>query len=670
MPASKTPELHIDIETYSSEDLTKVGVYRYVESIDFEILLFAYAFDDEEVECIVLAEGEELPERVTKAINDKSVHLCAHNAAFERICLNAAGLETSISRWYCSAVKSAYLALPRSLKDGSEVLDLGNCSKADYGKTLINFFSKPIKPTKRNGFRSRNLPHHNREKWDLYIQYNIQDVIAEREIGRLISKYTIPTFERQMYILDQEINDRGVLVHHDFVSNAIQLREHHFERLSKQLLKVTRLANPNSVAQLKKWIESRTGIIVKSLSKDTIPKILDKVEDSAVREALQLRSGLSLSSLKKYDAALISKNDDDRARGLFNLYGASRTARWAGQRIQLQNLKQNHINLLDEARDAVLRGDYSEAVNFQDKNYDGELEDLDIASLLSQLIRTSFIAGEGKTFLVADFSAIEARVIAWLADEQWRLDVFNGHGKIYEASAAKMFGVPVESISKSGENYGLRAKGKVAELALGFGGGLGAVRRMPGGNTVGNDSEVQSLIDAWRRTSPNIVKLWNDLEKGAIEAMSTRRVVNPIKHVDLSMKVTKDVLQIKLPSGRKMTYWHPGTGINRFGGQSITYWGMGESRKWMKLETYGGKLTENIVQAIARDIMALALTRLNDAGYPIVMHVHDEAVIERPLKGADKELEKVCEIMGAPVEWAEGLPLGADGYVTPYYKKD
>jgi DNA polymerase bacteriophage-type len=650
------PELHIDIETYSSIELKTSGIYRYVESLDFEILLIAYAFNGAPIEIIDLAAGERPPSEFISALSDPKVKKHAHNANFERQAFIKYGYDIPISQWRCSMVKAAYCGLPLSLEEASKALNLGDKSKSTAGKALIKYFTMPCRPTKVNGRRTRNSYLDDPEKWESFKEYCKQDVEAERELSKRLRPYTLPDSEKLFYILDQEINDRGIEVDLHMAKAAYDMDNECNEMLSNRMKKLTGVENPNSPAQLKEWLSSALQKEVNTLAKETVDPLIEEVGPGLVSDVLKLRKKLAKSSTKKYLAMLNCTCEDSRARGLFQFYGANRTGRWAGRFIQMHNLPQNHLgDFLAGSREAVRSGDY-ELVSML---YD------DVSSVLSQLIRTAFVAKEGHTFVVADFSAIEARVVAWLAGEQWRLDVFNTHGKIYEASASMMFGVTIEEVTK-GSDY--RAKGKVAELALGYQGSVGALNKM-GAKEMGiSESEMKIIVDKWRRANPNIVKFWHMVEAAAHRAIETRK---PVKYRNLVFNCDHKVLTIQLPSGRQLFYQRPSFTINKFGQKSIRYMGINQDTKqWSYTDTYGGKLTENITQAIARDILAEALHRLDQNRYDIVMHVHDEAVCEVPAIDAEDSLKKVCEIMAQELDWSEGLPLGADGYVTKFYKKD
>lgn len=656
-------KLHIDIETYSSVDLRTSGVYKYVESIDFEIMLCAYAFGSDPIKIVDLAQGEQLPAEFLDAMVDANVLKYAHSAAFERLCFKAFGLDVPINQWFCTAIHSGYCGLPLSLGDISKALSFDESkAKSSSGKALIRFFCIPCKPTKANGGRSRNLPEDAPDKWSDFRDYCVQDVQAERSIEDRLEPFPIPRSERELYFLDQKINDDGVLIDAELAAKAYAVDQDNAAVVYEKIKKLTGVDNPNSVAQLKEWLSNATNENITSLAKENVADLLAGDVGANVREVLRLRQMGSKSSIKKYTSMLNCICKDGRGHGFFQFYGASRTGRWAGRLVQLQNLTKNYLPDLTTAREVVKTGDY--------KNV--EVLYGDVSDTLSQLIRTAFVAPEGKTFAVADFSAIEARVIAWVAGEGWRLSVFHTHGKIYEASAASMFGVPIESIGKGSP---LRQKGKVAELALGYQGSTGALKVM-GAEKMGlNDKEMKDIVGRWRKASPNIVNLWKDLEGSAKQAIQKRKKIRTARK-GISFYSNGKILTVKLPSGRKLFYCNPKIKmktIRRGPGDSwdteaITYKGMDQiKRQWVETDTYGGKITENIVQAIARDLLAEAMVRLDTAGYKIVMHVHDEVVVEIP-KGGD--LEKVCRIMSIAPAWAEGLPLAADGYLTDYYKKD
>lgn len=650
-------KLHIDIETYSSVDITTSGAYKYMESVDFEILLIAYAFGDDPIEIIDLAQGEKIPSKFITALQDPAIEKHAHNANFERQAFKKYGYDVPAKFWRCSAVKAAFCGLPLSLDGVSKAMNLGDLGKSASGKALIRLFSCPVKPTKLNGLRERNFYFHDPIKWELYKDYCKQDVEAEREIYNRLSKYEIPNFERLNYILDQKINDKGILIDLVMAQNAFDIDTRFAIELSDRVKELTGIDNPNSAAQLKNWLSGAMQKEIKTLAKGDIPSLILEAGVGAVSEVLTIRQKLSKTSTKKYVAMLACACDDKRAHGLFQFYGANRTGRWAGRLIQLQNLPQNHLNDLEEAREIIASGDYSLATMLYD----------DIPSVLSQLIRTTFVAKEGHTFAVADFSAIEARVIAWLADETWRLKVFASHGKIYEASAAMMFNVPIESVTKGSE---LRQKGKIAELALGYQGAVGALKTM-GGEAMGlSDLEMDTIVKKWRKANPAIVRLWADIESCAIHAIETKKKIVSI-HKNLEFEYNGEVLTILLPSGRKLFYQSPSFTKNKWDKKSIQYKGMDQTTKqWGHVDTYGGKLVENIIQAIARDLLAESMLRIDKADFNIVMHVHDEVVCEVSLEHKDAHLKAIEYIMSIPIDWAEGLILTADGYTTPFYKKD
>jgi len=648
-------KLHVDIETYSSVDIKTSGAYKYTQSLDFEILLIAYAFDNEPVKVIEDRNLAPWPSEFIEALVNPHIEKHAHNANFERQAFKAYGFEVPIEQWYCSAVKSAYCGLPLSLDEVSKALKLEEKGKLASGKALIRYFCMPCKPTKANGMRTRNLPEHDLEKWEEFKRYCANDVVAEREINHRLKAYSIPDFERTNYIIDQEINDRGILIDTVLAQNAVDIDARFNLEVSGRVKEITNLENPNSPAQLKKWLGDALGKEINTLNKESVLDLLEESEDGEVSEVLQGRSLMAKSSVKKYAAMLNCVCEDGRAHGLFQFYGANRTGRWAGRLIQLQNLPQNHMKSLELARQTVRSGDY-ELLNMLYGN---------APTVLSELIRTTFIAPRGKTFSVCDFSAIEARVLSWLAGEKWRLEVFKTHGKIYEASASKMFNVPIESVTKGSD---LRQKGKIAELALGYQGGVGALKTM-GGEKMGlSESDMSLIVSRWRKANPSIEQLWGEVEKAAIQAVKNRNT----KALDkLVFRMEGDILTIKLPSGRKLFYVSPRLAPNRFGREAIKFMGMEQTTKrWGWVETYGGKLVENIVQAISRDLLANAMQQLREDGFEIVMHVHDEVVCEVDENEADEILKDMERLMSMHVEWADGLPLAADGYVTKFYKKE
>lgn len=643
--------LEIDIETYSSVSLQKCGVYKYAESPDFEILLFGYSADGMPVTTVDLAGGEKLPSEVLDALTDDGVVKWAHNAQFERVCLSRylglpQGEYLDPEAWRCSMVWAAYMGLPLSLEGVGAVLGLEK-QKLTEGKDLIRYFSVPCSPTKSNGGRTRNLPEHDPEKWARYKAYNIRDVETEMEIREKLAKFPVPEEIWDEYHLDQEINDRGIRVDMPFVKQALAIDEISRNRLTEEMKKLTDLENPNSVVQMKSWL-ANNGLETDTLGKKTVAALISETEGD-VAEALSLRLQLAKSSVKKYQAMENAACADDRCRGMFQFYGANRTGRFAGRLVQLQNLPQNHMDDLAEARALVRNGD----MDALDMLYD------DVPDTLSQLIRTAFIPAEGKKFFVADFSAIEARVIAWFAGESWRTQVFKDGGDIYCASASQMFKVPVE---KHGVNGHLRQKGKIAELALGYGGSVGALKSMGALDMGLDEEELQPLVNAWRQSNPHIVRFWWEVDAAVKKAVKEREMqdVRGIKFFWRS-----GMLFIRLPSGRTLSYVKPRMGENRFGGESVTYEGVGSTKKWERIESYGPKFVENIVQATSRDILMYAMKTLRNCS--IVAHVHDELIIEGDLR---MSLEAVCEQMGRVPPWANGLVLRADGYVCDFYKKD
>ena len=646
--------LGIDLETYSDVDLGKCGVYRYVEG-DFHILLFAYAFDDDPVKIVDMACGEKLPQEVVEAIFDPEIIKCAWNAAFERTCLSQYfGQQLSPDSWRCSMVHAASLSLPLSLKNAAAVLKTGE-QKDRAGEDLIKYFSVPCKPTKTNGGRTRNLPEHALEKWQQFKDYCLQDVRTERDIRKVLERFPMQDHEWDFYHLDQRINDRGVLIDRQLVEQAITCDMLQSEEMTKKAYELTGLENPNSVSQLKSWLEER-GIPVDSLGKkDVAAMISDLDKHSTDQEALdmmKLRLQMAKSSVKKYQAADRYICKDGRAHGLFQFSGAQRTQRWSGRGIQIQNLPQNHISTLDEARELVKMGCFDIVESIYGNTPD----------ILSQLLRTMLIAKPGYEFVVADFSAIEARVLAWLAGEQWRLDAFNKGEDIYCASASQMFGVPVV---KHGVNGELRQKGKVAELACGYGGAAGALISM-GALSIGlKEEELPDLIDDWRSSNPHIVQFWWDIEKAAIDTINDHK---ERKVGRIGVQFYANTLWLVLPSGRKLAYIKPKLQPNRFGRMAITYEGLGQNNNWCRGETYSGKLVENITQATARDLLAEAMWRMERAGLDIVGHVHDEAILEVPVGAVT--VDDVVKIMSVNPDWADGLPLNAAGYSGFYYFKD
>jgi DNA polymerase len=655
--------LSIDIETFSSIDLKKCGVYKYAESDDFEILLFAYSKDNEDVKVVDLACGESLPPEIIKALLDDNVEKWAFNSQFERVCISAwlrknypdefyDGIEVDTNynylspiSWKCSMVWSAYMGLPQSLEGVGEVLGLDE-QKLKIGKDLIRYFCMPSKPTKSNGGRTRNLPNHDMKKWELFKEYNKRDVEVELAIQKKLSKFLVPNFIWQEYYLDQEINDRGILIDMQVVENAISINEKNHDKLMKDMKNLTGLDNPNSTIQMKQWLKNN-NIGIDSLDKNSVKELLKSV-DEPIKTVLLLRQQLSKSSIKKYQAMKNVVCIDNRARGMFKFLGANRSGRWSGRLIQLQNLPQNHMPDLEQARNLVKNNDYL------------ALEMLyDISDTLSQLIRTSFIPREGYKFIVADFSAIEARVLSHLAGEEWRNEVFKNNGDIYCATASRMFNCKVE---KHGENSHLRQKGKQAELACGYGGSVGALKSMGALDLGLCEDELLPLVKAFRNSNPKIVNLWWEVDKKVKEAINLRTTTET--H-GIYFIYQSGMLFIELPSKRRLCYVRAMISENKFGGESVTYEGIGQQKKWERIESYGPKFVENIVQAISRDILMYAISNLRHCF--IVAHIHDEIVIEC---SKNVMLDVVCEQMSKTPPWIDGLNLSCDGYETLFYKKD
>ena len=639
----------IDIETYSDISLPDCGVQRYVSSEQFEILLFAYSIDEGEIQVIDLASGEKMPEEVMDLLMDDSVIKTAFNAAFERTCINRYfGLSLPPEVWRCTAVQSAILALPLSLEGVGEALSLDK-KKMSEGKELIRFFCMPCKATKANGGRTRNLPSDAPEKWEQFKTYCKRDVDVEMQIRRKLKNYPIPDREQVLYCMDQRINDRGIRVDTQMAGQAIACDLLYKEAAAKRAYELSGLENPNSVSQLKGWLSDK-GIEVDSLAKDTVTELVGKTEGE-VSELLKIRLAMSKTSVKKYEA-IERAVCDGRVHGLLQFYGANRTGRWAGRLVQIHNLPQNHMEDLELARSLVKEGRFDLV----------ELLYPSTPEVLSELIRTAFVAKPGCRFIISDFSAIEARVLAWMSGEAWRLRVFSTHGKIYEASASAMFGVPIEEIGKTSP---LRQKGKIAELALGYGGSVGALVSM-GATKMGlSEEELPDLVSQWRLANPHITEFWWKVDAAAFKAVKERCMVQMDR---LLFEYRGGILFIHLPSGRKLSYVKPRLELNRFGREGITYEGVGESKKWTRIETYGPKMVENIVQAVSRDILAEAMLRLEKAGFDIVMHIHDEVVLEVP-EGVSS-VEEVNELMAVNPSWTMGLPLKAAGFESVFYKKD
>lgn len=661
----KIHTLSIDIETFSDVDLNKCGVYKYAESDAFEILLFGYAADNGSVSVIDLASGGEIPQEILAALSDPDVTKWAFNANFERVCLSnwlkkhhpehftgysipedPASAYLDPSSWRCSMIWSAYLGLPLSLAGAGAVLGLEN-QKLSEGKDLIKYFSVPCKPTKANGGRTRNLPHHDREKWEQFKLYNQRDVEVEMAMQKRLAKYPVPASIWNEYRLDQEINDRGIALDMDIVKNAIAFDERSNSRLTETMKDITSLENPNSVTQMKQWLADN-GLETESLGKKDVAKLIPDAPDK-LREALQLRLQLAKSSVKKYQAMQNAVCRDGRAHGMFQFYGANRSGRWAGRLIQLQNLPQNHMEDLTQARELVRSSDYDTLELLYD----------DIPDTLSQLIRTAFIPAHGNKFIVCDYSAIEARVLSHLAKEKWRSRVFAEGKDIYCASASQMFHVPVE---KHGTNSHLRQKGKIAELALGYGGSIGALTSMGALDMGLSEEELPDLVTKWRDSNPNIVQFWWDVDN-AVKTTIKKRVSTSVN--DIRFQYKSGMLFITLPSGRQLSYVKPKIGENRFGGESVTYEGVGATKKWERIESYGPKFVENIVQAVSRDLLCFAMQNLSYCF--IVGHVHDELIIEC---SPEVSLDTVCNVMSRSPDWMPDILIRGDGYCTEFYKKD
>lgn len=649
--------LAIDIETYSSADI-RYGVYKYADAPDFEILLLGYAFDDEPVQVADLTR-EEAPARFVQALFDRSVTKTAFNANFEMTCLRKYYPDMPLECWECTSILSLYNSLPTGLAKVAEILKLGADKQKDArGKALINYFSRPCRPTKANGGRTRNRPEDAPDKWAEYIEYNRQDVVVERAIRQKLLRLRPPETEHRYWLMDQQINGNGAKIDRQLVENAIRMSREYSGRLRTEAARLTGLANPNSVAQLKRWVEDRLGETVPALDKKAVADLLGRDLPDEVRRVLEIRQLMGRTSIKKYEAMAQAVCSDGRVHGMFQFYGAMRTGRWAGRIVQLHNLPRSSMPVeeLRAARAVVRRGDLEELALLWDN----------VPDVLSQLVRTAIVAEDGCRFLVDDYSAIEARVIAWLAGEKWRQEVFAHDGDIYCASASAMFGVPVE---KHGVNGHLRQKGKIAELALGYGGGIGALKAM-GADKMGlTDEELAEIVAKWRKASPAIGRFWWDVDAAARQAIRNPGEMVEIRQGRLRFHCRFGALFIELPSGRHLVYIHPRLGQNRFGGESILYSGMEQgTRAWGTLETYGGKLVENIVQATARDCLAAAMLRLTKAGYRILMHVHDEVIMEMPKDRGS--LEEVTRIMSQNEPWEKGLIKNADGFEDIYYRKD
>lgn len=654
--------LSIDIETFSSVDIKKGGLYKYVQSPDFQILLFAYSFDGEPVKIIDLAQGETLPPDIMMSLQDPNIIKHAYNAPFEWYSLNKF-FYSPLSQWHCTMLHGLYCGYTAGLAATAVALGLPEDKrKMGIGQALIKTFCKPCKPTNKNGQRERTLPHHEPEKWQLFKEYCKQDVVTEMEVERRISSFPVPDQEQKLWELDQQINAYGVKVDQELINGALYCSEIISTELTKEAVQLSGLDNPKSIQQLSKWLEDETGEEITDLQKSTVKELIKTTDSDAARRMLEIRQELSKTSVKKYTAMQQAVCADGRVRGLLQFYGANRTGRWAGRLVQVQNLPQNHLETLSHARECV-KAKKIDALKLIYGN---------VPNTLSQLIRTAFIPSSGYLFVVADFSAIEARVIAWMAGEQWRLDVFASHGKIYEASASAMFGVPIEKITKGNPEYELRQKGKIAELALGYQGAVGALITMGALKMGLTEDELPEIVRRWRSSNKRIVDFWYSIENTALEVMHTGQPVG-VKGLIFARESDynnhQDFLTITLPSKRKLFYAQPFLEKNDRGREALYYRGLNqETKKWETVPTYGGKLTENVVQAIARDCLAESLVRLSQAGYQTVMHVHDECILDVPEDKAD--LNAATDIMGVPIPWAPGLLLRADGFITKFYKKE
>lgn len=663
---------HLDFETYGEQDITSVGAYRYIFDPSFRVLMAAVRLNDEAPILLdFTAPDESAPRELFKASPRRVSDIAeladllsgadlvyAHNAQFERLVCQRIGIAVDMAKWRCTAVWASYAGLPMSLANVTKALGFGaDTAKSAKGKSLIRFFSIPAKTA--NGL-VRRMPEDNLAKWQEFCDYCVQDVVAECEVANRLSAYPLPDAEWALYLLDQVINDRGVMVDQAFCRNVVRLNERHGGELLRRSGELTNLTNPNSPSQLKGWLSTKLGRDVDSLTKADLSQLASDTEDGAVLEVLKIRAELGKTSVKKYEKMLGCAMADSRARGLLQFYGAGRTGRWAGRLIQVQNLPRNYVEPLEEVREDFK----SEGYEFVQMMYGDKVGDLS-----SQLLRTALVAEGGGTFAVADFSAIEARVLSWLAGEAWRLEVFSTHGKIYEASAAMMFGVPIEEVTK-GSDY--RAKGKVAELALGYQGSVGALEAMGGAKMGLDEEQMRDIVDKWRAANPSIVALWSRYDDAAVRVVGGQR--SSMRVGGVVFRRTADTLEVVLPSGRSLHYWEPSLAKNRWGKTSVRYKGKDQmTGKWANLSNYGGKYAENITQAVARDLIAYSLRRLEEEGYKTVMHIHDECVVELP-QSCDtayaRTLSHICDLMGEAPKWAEGLPLTADGYLTPFYKKD
>lgn len=654
--------LSIDIETKSSVDITKAGAYRYAQSEDFEILLFAYKYDEEDVQLVDLTVEERIPERILTALMNPNVVKHAYNAAFEWYCLNTAGYRTPLEQWNCTMIHGLYCGYSAGLDATGKAIGLPqDKQKLSTGKALIRYFCTPCKPTKSNGGRSWNLPKHAPEKWELFREYCKQDVVTENEILKRLQAFPVPKEEQRLWRMDILMNAYGVRVDTNLIAGALAIDSHSTECLTAEAFRITGLANPNSATQLQQWLSGK-DVDIPNLQKATVEEYLQRenLPDDA-RKILEIRQQLGKTSIKKYVAMDTAKGADDRVRGLTQFYGANRTGRWAGRLVQLQNLPRNYLKTLDYARNLV-----------KDKNYDGiKLLYGNVPDTLSQLIRTAFIPSDGNKFVVADFSAIEARVIAWLAGEQWVNEVFATHGKIYEATASQMFHVPIEKIAKGNPEYSLRQKGKVATLALGYQGGTAALIAMGALNMGLAEEELPDIVQRWRSANPRIRDLWYAVEQAALTTMQTAQpqgIYGLIFRYEGDLVYGQSFLTVQLPSGRKLFYPKPFLQENQFGKMAIHYYTVGQqTRKWEVASTYGGKMTENIVQAIARDCLAETLKRIDRMGLQVVFHVHDEVIIDAPVSIT---VDEICDLMAEPIPWAPGLILKGAGFESDYYMKD
>jgi DNA polymerase len=654
--------LSIDIETKSSVDIGKAGMYRYAQSPDFGILLFAYSLDDSPEDIVDLVNGEKIPENIVLALNNPNVSKHAYNAAFEWYCLNMAGYATPITQWKCTMMHGLYCGYTAGLDATGKAIGLPqDKQKLTTGKSLIRYFCVPCKPTKSNGGRTWNLPKHAPEKWELFKDYCKQDVVTERAILNRLNLFPVPEAEETLWQMDIRMNAFGVRVDTGLIEGALHIDNISTQRLTDEAIRLTGLNNPNSNMQLQGWLEEKTGDDIPNLQKATVEELLVKDYPADAHRMLEIRQQLGKTSIKKYVAMDTAKGEDDRVRGLTQFYGANRTGRWAGRLVQLQNLPRNYLKTLDYARETVKK-----------RNYEGlKLLYGNVPDTLSQLIRTAFIPTEGNKFVVADFSAIEARVIAWLAGEQWVNEVFATHGKIYEATAAQMFHVPIEKITKGNPEYALRQKGKVATLALGYQGGANALIAMGALNMGLTEEELPDIVQRWRQANPRIRDLWYAVEQAALTAMQTAQpqaIHGLIFALEGDLVYGQSFLTVQLPSGRKLFYPKPFLKENQFGKMAIHYYTVGQqTRKWEVTSTYGGKMTENIVQAIARDCLAETLRRIDEIGLQVVFHVHDEVIIDAPM---ETEVEDICALMGEPISWAPGLVLTGAGFENSYYMKD